>query len=228
MKRTATIGLLAFASIFLASIATASDPISIQIHYQVGQSSDYQFTAHIEGERSVDVSAEVSQLVVKVYDDGRADIITSVGNPQIKVMGRVTRLNPPSPSFGRYDTSGRLLTNTTALPVVGFDMVELLALRPQQPMAIGESASLKLGGLKSLRRRATGSLNLNGVQSGIAQFSGDIQMSYPGQLRPVPMAISAGFDVTSGAMVSLEGQLSHLKMAGLSGETTTKFSLLKH
>ncbi len=222
MKRIATVTLLA-----LATLSQAADPITIHRIYFVGQNVTYKFTAHVEGQKVVDSEAEVSQMVVKVFKDGSADMVTSIANAAIRVGGRISRLNSPPAIFGRYDSTGRSLTNTPPLLVLGFDVVELLGLRPQQAVSVGEPSLVRQIGVQSLRSRASGSMSLRQVQGGIAQFDGNFQMAYSGQPRPVSTEISVQFDLGTGQLLTMQGQMANVKIPGSQTASSPKFTLAR-
>lgn len=182
--------------------------------YKAGESDAYAMSMAMEtGMGSIDVAMTMTQTIKKVYDNGDADIETSIGSMKINAMGN--EMSPPAPpaTTTRMNNRGVAVQASQGAAGGGRGAGGMgMLLNFSRFGAIMTAGEMKVGVAVPFEDKESGSkgtVTLESLKDGVAILISKIEVSNPGGGAPMVVDTRSWIDAASSKLDKLEGTIKN-------------------
>lgn len=183
--------------------------------YKVGDADTYHITMKMEGSMAMNMSMDSTQKVVKVYDNGDADVESTVSGSKMEMMGMKRSL----PSGGA--TTMRMTKYGT--PVGGapeangkrvqMDFSKYVRQVPKDAMKVGQTVDFSEVESEDGKTVAKGTTTLESLSGGVAKYVTRMDVTTEGMTKPMHLDFTSLVEAASGKPNHIEGTITNLEGA---------------
>ncbi|HRF58726.1 MAG TPA: hypothetical protein PLH94_02295 [Fimbriimonadaceae bacterium] len=197
------------AVVAVVAIAAAQDTVKLARNYVVGQADSYKWSMTMKGAMGeITIDASLKQAVKKVYDNGDADIETTLSAMEIDTMGQ--KITPPAspPTTQRMTRFGQPVGLKASGPAGFMNFATMLA---EGEMKVGQEVAVDRTDPDKPKHKVKGTFKLESVVSGEAKIVGDLQVwSEQTGDKPMKMKVTSWVAVSNGSAIKVEGVITDL------------------
>lgn len=206
-----------FLGVALFAVAgAAQSPVSLERKYKVGETDNYKMNVDVSMSMgAVQVSMDMSQVVKKTYDNGDADIETTIKNMKIMFGGQEI----PSPAdseppamLERYNKYGAQVSTSKA-DTSGNPMAQMMnfskfsSFLPVGGLEVGKVYPIDTKTEKG-KQEAKGTVKVESIADGVAKFLADMDVNVEGQDKPLKIKSTSLIDVATSKPNKVEGTVT--------------------
>ncbi len=221
--------LLAAAAIVCAALA-AQDTLKLERKYVVGEKDSYKYKLSLEtGQGSVDVAMTQAQAVVKVYDNGDADIESSTSGLSVKFNGQDVPVPAPpnQKDTRRYTKQGvpvSLTQGGRGGMQGGMAFAQFLNVLADKPLTVGQTVPVEYT-LPDEKTTVSGTVKLESLANGVAKLLSHMNVTMPQSTKPVKLVITSFVDAASSKLSKAEGTATDLPEQGPMSPKAVQFTI---
>jgi hypothetical protein len=220
----------------LAGTVAAQDSFSFEKKYKEGDKDAYNYKLSLEGgPGSIDISFVFNQAVIKVYENGDADLETEVGSMKLMFNGQ----EMPTPGgqtnntkrMQRVNKFGQVVASQTEGTGQGgrmsMNFMQFVGLGIDRPIKVGETINVDYKDPKQPKRTSKGTIKLDSITAGLAKLVANLDVTMPEMQsdKPLKLAINATYDLASTKLEKADGTASNLPPQGGMEIKAMQFSL---
>ena len=197
--------LLLLAGLLIAAAPQA--PVTFARTYKVGEVDKYKLDLDVQGIVHYQMQAEIVRTVKKTYDDGSADIETTVQDVHAKVNGedQPSQGLAPQPATRKFDKSGAPIGGDPNPN--GLDFMRFAAILPAKPIGEGGKEPVSVVDPDHPTSAIVGNITLDSVKDGKANLSADLTVSDGSHQQPMKVKSKSIVDIASGKLDTIDGTL---------------------
>lgn len=200
--------------VVVACAVAAQDGHKFERKYAVGESDTYSMNMNIEsGMGPIDVSMDMTQAVKKVYDNGDADVETTIGSMKVNAMGN--EMTPPDPpaTTRRMTKRGTPSAEGAGAPAGGgpaggmammLNFTRLGGVMADTPLKLGQAVPFE-----DATSGAKGTVTLESVAEGVAILVTKVEIKSPDGGNPMKIETRSWIDAASSKLNKLEGTIQN-------------------
>ncbi|HMS53878.1 MAG TPA: hypothetical protein PKA27_00630 [Fimbriimonadaceae bacterium] len=202
-----------------AVAGAAQSPVSMERKYKVGETDEYKMKVDVSMSMgAVEVSMGMTQVVKKVYDNGDADIETTLKDMKIMFGGQEI----PSPGdtappvvMERYNKQGVQVGKSSSAGGAGNPMAQMMnfskfsSFIPVGGLEVGKSYPVDTKDDKG-KQEAKGTIKVESIAEGVAKFLADLDVTVEGSDKPLKVKTTSMVDVSSSKPNKVEGVVTNL------------------
>lgn len=200
-----------------AAAAGEQDTFRFSQKYHAGEKSQFQIKLSMEAPQagSIDISMERTDTVLKVYENGDADVESVVENIKVLVNGAPMDAGQHgSPkSTRKLDKYGRGIEGKPeAQGENPLDFLKYLNLADGRTWKVGEAQAIQYTekGPPAVNGKGTGTLV--SLEAGVAKFTASLEVTTAGNDKPSKMTFTSFYEAASGRLNKTEGTITGLPM----------------
>ncbi len=201
------------AFVIVAGLASAA-PQALQFArtYVVGDSDSYHMQMKMEGQMAMEMNMDMTQKVTKVYDNGDADIESTVTGGKMAMMGRDLPIPSGKATTARISKYGGMVSGGPAgRSAMGMDFAKYARSLPKEGITVGQTINIDEAGPEGEKVHLKGSTKLESIDEGVAKLHTVLDMSSekaPG--TPMHMDFLTFVETASSKMKRVEGKITNL------------------
>lgn len=223
-KAILLLGLLTCASAF-----AAQDVIKLTRTYKVGDSDKYSMALNMSSAMGeIAVKTAMTQKVIKVYDNGDADIETTITSMSVNAMGNEMSPPAPAPTTGRYNKFGTQIDSGKATRNrMGFDFMKYATMVSEKGFKVGETLQIDYKDPDNPKNTSKGTVKADSVTDGIVKLlvNLDVTNEQTGPDKPMHIVMTTFANVSNGKATKVDGVITNLP-AGANGPQIEKMTLV--
>lgn len=192
----------------------AQDGQKFERKYKAGESDAYTMSMAMEtGMGSIDVAMTMTQTIKKVFDNGDADIETSIGSMKINAMGN--EMSPPTPpaTTTRMNKRGVAVQAAQGAPAGGRAAGGMgMMLNFTRFGGIMTDGEMKVGAAVPFEDKESGSkgtVTLESLKDGVAVLVSKIEVKNPNGGAPMVVDTRSWIDSATSKLDKLEGTIKN-------------------
>ena len=196
-----------------AAAFAAQDAIKFVRTYKEGDKDSYKLSMQMSMQGgSADMTMKMTSLVKKVYENGDADIESSVSDMKITFNGQT--MSPPAqpPTTTKVNKSGMPVAGSTARGRgMSGDFLRYATFLGEKGIKVGETIDIDQAETADSKTRIKGTLKLESLEEGVAKLIGkfDIWTPEAGD-KPMKVASTSWVDVSTAKPNKVEGTISNV------------------
>ncbi|HEY3780208.1 MAG TPA: hypothetical protein VGL56_03930 [Fimbriimonadaceae bacterium] len=210
----------------LISIALgAQDSIRFSRHLTQGDTDNYKM--HISGtmqQGDIDFTMKMQQLVAKVYDNGDADLTTTISDFHLTMGGNEMPIPAPPPSTVKVDKNG-MPKEIPAGPQGRMQFLRYMSSLFDKDIKVGDTVNVNTTDPKDPKNKTTGTIKLDSVTDGMAKLTGDITTTMSDADAPAKVHMTMYVNVATSKMSKLEGTVDAMPVAQGMSMSDVKISM---
>ncbi len=196
----ALLGLVAFASAQTVQVARS---------YKVGDVDAYHIQMKMEGSMAMTMLMDSSQKVTAVYDNGDADVETTMTNGKIALMG-MDRALPTGPAQKmRISKYGNPVGATPSGRGASMDFTKYMRGLPKSGMTVGQSLDYDETD-PDTKTRTKGTTKLESLTDGVAKYVTSVDVSNEKSPKPMHMEFTSLVEAATGRPNHIDGKITNL------------------
>lgn len=171
---------------------------------------------------SIDISLDRSETVLKVYENGDADVESVVSNVKVLVNGAQVEAGQQGEqkSKQKIDRYGRSVGDKAGAQGSNpLDFLKLLNLADGRTWKVGEALQIQFKEKGPPEVTGKGSGTLVSFESGVAKFTASLEVTTAGSDKPAKITFTSFYDAATGQLNKTEGSLSGLPAGPFPVET---------
>jgi hypothetical protein len=200
----------------------AQDTVHLARNYKQGDKDSLKMK--FSGSTQIGDLAGTSTVVIsvdKVYDNGDADVTSTLTELKATLGGNEVPVPPSPPRTERVDKNGNP-TDPSKAQNSPFEITKYMQALYGRDLKVGDTFTLdKTNPDKS---KISGTVKLDSIADGMAKFVSNVVATPADDDHPTKLNLTAQFDVATSKLVKAEGDMDYLKLQGLT-VTDVKVSL---
>lgn len=212
---------LFFVAVACFAVAT-QQTFSFERKYKVGEKDAYNIKMNIEADfGSIDLNADITQTVTKVFDNSDANIETETTKMKMSMNGQELSDTPTKKTTTRVNKFGiRVKRDETGeAPTTGLDT--LMNFNLDKAIAVGETVSFERVDPDNPKLKSSGTMKLESIDNGVAKLVGVVNVSTDGLEKPMKINVTSWMDVASAKANKIEATISGMPLGGPGGGSMT-------
>jgi hypothetical protein len=198
-----------FAAVLFAS--PSQDALRLERTFKLGERDRYTAKLSLGAEvGDVDLTIKTEQHVLKVYDNGDADVESALLELKTAINGQPieTGQTPPD-SKAKYRISKHGMPAETGggMGGFGFSILSYLGLLGDKPLAKGEKTPFTLADPADPKKKAEGTVTLESVEAGEAKLVGAWELTLAADRKPLKVSMTSMVDVATGKLNKASGTI---------------------
>ncbi len=195
------------------------DSFTFNRQYKAAEETNYTMSLGLASSMgSVDIKLTTHEVVKKVYDNGDADLETSLTDMHVLFNGnempagnqanqkstrRVSKFGVP---VGKSQTAGRTQ--------MGMEFLRFANLSPDKPMKVGDTFAVNEVSKEDPKSKVIGTIKLDSIANGVAKFVSTMQVYSAQSDKPIKLNLSSYVDTATSKANKVEGTASDLPSQG--------------
>lgn len=180
--------------------------------YKVGDVDAYHITMKMQGAMAMTMSMDSTQKVLKVYDNGDADVESTVSDGKMDMMGMKRSLPSVSPTTTRLTKYG---TPVGGVPDakgkrMQMDFAKYMRQLPKDEMKVGQTVDFNEVESADGKTVAKGTSTLQSVTGGIAKIVTRMDVITEGATKPMHLDFTTLVEAATGRPTHAEGTITNL------------------
>jgi hypothetical protein len=206
------------AFVIVAALASAA-PQALQFArtYVVGDSDTYHMQMKMEGQMAMEMNMDLTQKVTKIYDNGDADIESTMSGGKMAMMGRDLPIPAQKATTARMSKYGSMVSGGPAgRSAMGMDFAKYARTLPKEGMTVGQTVNIDEAGSEGEKVHIKGTTKLESIDEGVAKLHTVLDISSD-KVAGAPMHMDAltFVETANSKMKRMEGKVTNL--AGAAG-----------
>lgn len=207
--------------LLLGGLALAQQgPVKFQRAYKEGESDVYRTTvvASTTG-GTLEMTAEVKQTVMKLYENGEVDVETDIGRPQMAFNGQIIppeliadRVAPEIVTT-RLDKSGTPISgeSKSSFSKLVLSMFLYSAFVSENDLRIGEAIKIdRTYGEGDRKQHTTGTSSLEEIKDGMGKLHTKLSIASAGQAEPTKVDVTSYIELSTAKPKKVSGTITGL------------------
>jgi hypothetical protein len=216
-----------------ASFAAVQDSLQLARTYKEGEKDAYTVKIDIAIQGGIEVTTSMSQEVVKVYDNGDADVKFTYGTPKAmmggqdisSMAGQMLNMPPMTMRLNKYGSSTTKPTVQQGMMAGMHKMMSIGSTLLDKPMKVGQAVPINVED-KEAKSKVTGTITLESITGGVAKIVSDMQITNAQTTdKPMKLKTTALIDVASSKPNRVEGLATDVPGQGGMAPDSIKFTL---
>lgn len=207
MKTRSTLALLGLAAL------AATQTVQVVRSYKVGDVDVYHVEIKMEGGMAMTMSMDSSQKVTAVYDNGDADVESTMSNGKMNMMGMDRTLPTGPPQKMRISKYGTPVGEAPKGRSMGMDFTKYMRTLPKSGMTVGQSLDFDETDPET-KTRSKGTTKLESVTDGVAKYVTSLDVSNEKSAKPMHLDFTSLIEASSGRPNHIEGKITNLEGMG--------------
>lgn len=182
--------------------------------YKLGEIDKYSMTLDMTSQMGqISVKTSMSQKVVKVYDNGDADIETTVTAMSVNAMGN--EMNPPAPApttsrFNRYGVD--ISKSKSSRNRMGMDFMKYATMVTEKGLKVGETVPVDYKDPDNPKNTTKGTVKADSLTEGIVKLliNLDVTNEQTGPDKPMHIVMTTYANVSNGKATKVDGVITNL------------------
>lgn len=203
-----------------SAFASQGDGLRIERKYVLNDSDIYVMKMQMDSPVGpIDLSMDMKETVKKLYDNGDADIESTVSNMVVNVQGREQR--PPNTQKGttvRYTKYGTPVPGQkTGQGMNGMNFMQFGNLMGENSLKVGETRTFDQADKDNPKNHIKGTVKLDSNENGVAKLITSVDIFQNGAEKPMHVDATSWIETSIGKMKKYEGKVTNLPMGGGAG-----------
>lgn len=211
--------------VMLASAAFAGqDSVSLAHKYKVGDKDLYTMSMKLElAAGEITVAGEMTQTVLKVYENGDADLETKTGELTVNAMGQENKVPATPATTQKVNKFGQPMEAPKGQDMAPFLM--LGGLFGDGNLKVGETKTIDQSTPSDEKSKVKGTIKVDSVTDGVAKLISSLDVSSPKAPKPLHFDTTTWVSTDSGRVQKLEGKASGMDDGGGQGIKGMSFTM---
>jgi hypothetical protein len=210
----------------LISIALgAQDSIRFSRHLKEGDQDAYKM--HISGstqQGDIDFSMKMQQLVAKVYDNGDADLTTTITEFHLMMGGNEIPVPAPQPSTIKVDKNG--MPKEMPQGIQGrMQFMRYMTSFYDKDIKVGDTINVDSVDPKEAKNKTTGTIKFDSIADGTAKVVADLTTTSADTDGPSKIHMTMYINAATSKLNKLEGTVDSLPVQPGMAMTDVKVSM---
>lgn len=186
--------------------------VKVTRDYKVGDVDAYRITMKMQGAMVMTMSMDSIQKVVKVYDNGDADVESTISDGKMDMMGMKRPIPSGTPTTTRLTKYG---TPVGGVPDakgkrMQMDFVKYMRQLPKDEMKVGQTVEFNEVQSADGKTTAKGTTTLASVTNGIAKYVTHMDVITEGASKPMHLDFATLVEAATGRPTHAEGTITNL------------------
>jgi len=224
---------LLFGIVLAAAAFAAQDAVKFERAFKEGDKDTFRMSAVATTPMgAAEMNMVMSQIVKKIYENGDADIESSVSEMKITFNGMElpegAGPGAPKPTIQRVSKSGVPVSGRSGGGMMGMDFTRYAGMMLDKPLEIGKVYPIEQKDEKNPNSKVEGTVKLDSVTEGVAKLITDLKVfSAQNQAKPMKVSLVSLIDVASSKPNKIDGTVSDLPEQGGMPIEGVKFSMTR-
>jgi len=197
----------------MALAANALQEVKIVRTYKVGEADKYLMTMDMTSAMgAITIKVASTQKVAKVYDNGDADVETTVNSLTVNAMGN--EMNPPIPAVTtqKFNKYGMQVGKSVSSDRGGMDFLRYLNVIGDRALKVGETIPIDYKNPDDAKDTAKGNVKIESLTDSVLKMVAylDITNKQTEGGKPMNVALTSWIDVRDGKPEKVEGVVTNL------------------
>jgi len=202
---------LAFLIVAGAAVAAAPQGIQFGRTYAVGDVDSYHMKMNIEGALALEMNMDVAQKVVKVYDNGDADVEATVSGGKMTMAGNNVPIPATKPTTSRIDKYGGFVSGgAQGRSAMSMDFSKFARKLPKEGLTPGQTINVEEVGTEGDKVKVKGTYKLESVEEGVAKLHSILDISSEKITTPMHMDVTTFIETAGNKLKRMEGKMTNL------------------